>query len=539
MSQSVSQSGQVASHIPTIVNRYSDRGKTPGETILPVTISLKLNHEDELDQRLAEMYQPGSSSYHQFMATGEFKARYAPTDEQVSAVQDYLISHGIQSASVDGTGYQIHASGTVDAMNEAFQTEIHQYVDANGNEYFAPAVEPTMPEGVSIQAVQGLHNVAKIRKHLVSPDVVPHVGSGPGGGMDPSDIRGAYSIPSSVTGSGQVLAVAEFDGYTASDISGYEREFGLSSVPLQNVYVDGATGTPGSGADEVTLDIELMIAMAPGASRIMVYEAPNSLQSVLDMYGKIANDNQAKIVSTSWGSPENEMSDSFLESENVIFKQMAAQGQSVFASAGDDGADDNGSSISVDDPASQPYVVAVGGTELNEVSGRYESETTWNNGSAAAGAGGGGISTVWSQPTWQSGVANSSNGASSSMRNVPDVSLNADPNTGYAIYLNGVWTIFGGTSASTPLWAGFTALVNEQRVNNGLALLGFLNPYLYTIGKGSRYGSDFHDIDDGSNNLEYRAVQGFDDATGWGSINGTGLFQDLSSDPAITPDLSC
>ncbi len=537
MSQHVSS--QAVSHIPAIVGQYSDRGKVSDDQSIPVTIALRLNNEDDLDQRLAEMYQPGNPNYHKFFATGEFDARYAPTPAQVAAAQQFMLSHGIQPASVDGTGFMIHAVGSAAAMNEAFQTEIHQYIDSSGKEYFAPAVEPTMPDGLSIQAVHGLDNVGQLRKHLVSSQLSPNVGSGPNGGLSPVNIRGAYSISSSTNGAGQVMAVVEFDGYTASDIAGYESAFGLPSVPLQNVMVDGASGSAGSGADEVTLDIELMVAMAPGASKLMVYEAPNSLQSVLDIYTRIANDNTAKVVSTSWGSPEASVSSTFLESENVIFKKMAGQGQTMFAATGDHGADDNGSSLSVDDPASQPYVVAVGGTHMNVNGSQYESETTWNGGSASAGAGGGGISTVWSQPTWQNGVATSSNGASGSMRNTPDVSLNADPSTGYAIYLNGGWQIYGGTSASTPLWAAFIALVNAQRVSNGLGVIGFLNPYLYAIGNSTRYSSDFHDIEDGSNNLNYRAVQGFDDATGWGSINGSGLFEDLSTDPTLSPDLSC
>ena len=531
-----------ATHIPAIVSQYSDRGKVSDDQVIPVTVALSLNNEQDLDQRLAEMYTPGHQNFHKFFAPGEFKARYAPTDEQVAQAQSFLLSHGVQSASVDGSGYLIHASGSARAMSEAFQTEIHEYADADGNPYFAPAVEPTMPEGLSIRAVHGLNNVAHLRKHLATSNAVTaNTGSGPNGGMGPTDIRGAYTVPSQMNGSGQTLGLVEFDGYSAADIAGYERGFGLPSVPLTNVSVDGASGVPGSGADEVTLDIELMVAMAPGAASIRVYEAPNSLQAVLDVYSRIANDGSAKVISTSWGSPEGEVSQVFLESENVIFKQMASQGQAFFAATGDHGAydDSTNSNPTVDDPASQPFVTAVGGTHLNSNSSVYESETSWNDGSAAAGAGGGGVSTVWSQPTWQNGVANASNGASGSMRNVPDVSLNADPNSGYAIYLNGMWQIYAGTSAATPLWASFIALVNEQRAINGLAPLGFVNPYLYSIGKSASYGQDFHDVDDGSSNLYYRAVQGFDDSTGWGSFNGSGLFQDLSIDPTITSDLSC
>jgi kumamolisin len=299
--------------------------------------------------------------------------------------------------------------------------------------------------------------------------------------------------------------------------------------------VDGATGSAGQEAAETTLDVELVSAMAPGAKQILVYEAPNSATSVLHLYSKIANDNQAQIVTTSWGGPERYQNTAFLTSESAILKQMALQGQTVFAAAGDAGAYSDQSSLSVIDPASQPFVVAVGGTRLYSNGGSYRSETTWNNGSPSQGAGGGGVSSLWVQPSWQSGVISSATRGSASMRNVPDVALNSDPMTGYAIYYAGRWTNIGGTSAAAPLWAGFTALVNQQREANGLRQIGFLNPILYSLGKGSRYSSDFNDIRDGSTNLYYPAVQGYDNATGWGSMNGQGLFQDLSVD---TSDVS-
>jgi kumamolisin len=227
-------------------------------------------------------------------------------------------------------------------------------------------------------------------------------------------------------------------------------------------------------------------------------------------------------------------STAFLTSENSILKQMALQGQTVFAASGDAGAYSDQSKLSVIDPASQPFVVAVGGTRLMTQGGTYDDETTWNNGSPSQGAGGGGVSALWVQPSWQSGVGTSSNRGSSSMRNVPDVSLNADPMTGYSIFVGGRWVNVGGTSAAAPLWAGFMALVNHQRMTNGLGPVGFLNPRLYSIGRSARYSADFNDIQDGSTNLYYPAVPGFDDATGWGTLNGQGLLEDLGTDSADT-----
>jgi kumamolisin len=528
---------KLTSHIPSVVKGFSDQGKVADEQTLPVTIALELNNQTELFQKLNSMYRPGSSDFHQFLSPQEFRDRYAPTADQVAQVASFLNAHGIQALSLHENGFMFHGVAKVKAVSSAFHTEIHQYKDAQNHAYFAPAYELQIPAGLPIQAIHGLQNVSQWHAHAkpMSADaaISPKAGSGPDGGLAPADIKTAYDVPN-LTGSGQTLALLELDGYSSSDIKGYENEFALRKVPLQNVYIDGASGTAGSGAPEVTLDIELMAAIAPGATKILVYEAPNSDQAILDAYARIASDDLANQVSTSWGIYEAANTNSFLKTENSIFMQMAAQGQSMYAASGDSGADDNGSSLSVDDPASQPYVVGVGGTHLNvSGNGSYSSETTWNNGSPSDGAGGGGVSAVWNQPSWQSGVANHSNSASGNMRNVPDVSLNADPYAGYSIYLYGEWTIYGGTSCAAPLWAAFTALVNQQRQTNGLAAMGFPSPLFYSIGKSNAYSTSFHDINDGSTNLYYPAVSGFDNATGWGSFYGQGLFNELIEDNPI------
>ena len=210
---------------------------------------------------------------------------------------------------------------------------------------------------------------------------------------------------------------------------------------------------------------------------------------------------------------------------------MAAQGQSIFVASGDRGAYDDAdrpSTLEVDDPASQPYVTAVGGTTLfaNASTGEYVSETSWGTSSLG---GGGGVSSIWSQPSWQANLSTAANRGSVSMRMVPDVSLDSNPSTGYPVFTRGAWYAIGGTSAAAPLWAAFAAIVNQGRVANGVARLGFANPALYQIGQSSAYSSSFHDIADGSTNRYYPAVQGYDLSTGWGTIKGPGLFAVLSS----------
>ncbi len=175
-------------------------------------------------------------------------------------------------------------------------------------------------------------------------------------------------------------------------------------------------------------------------------------------------------------------------------------------------------------------MVGVGGTQLFVNTGEtYNHETTWNvNHGVSGGAGGGGMSSQWTIPAWQQGVTSTASAGSTSMRNVPDVSLNADQYTGYSVFFQGNWWIYGGTSCAAPLWAAFTARVNQLRAAGGAAPLGFANPAIYQIARGSRYSADFHDIADGTTNLYYPAVTGYDDATGWGSFNGANLLADLS-----------
>src|SRR5262249_10971213 len=160
--------------------------------------------------------------------------------------------------------------------------------------------------------------------------------------------------------------------------------------------------------------------------------------------------------------------------------------------------------------------------------GSYNGETTWNDlQSAHPGAGGGGISEFWTLPSWQQGAISAESKASTTMRNVPDVSL--DAGSPYSIYALGRWCGVGGTSAASPLWAAFTALVNQNRSASGRAPIGFVNPALYKIGSDPHYADDFHDIADGSDNGVYPATAGYDAATGWGSFKGPALLADLSA----------
>jgi kumamolisin len=530
----------LSGHIPRAVSRMTDLGKMDGQQMISVSVALHLNNESELDSRIAQIYTVGSEYYHQFLTPATFKARYSPTDAQVANEKAFLASKGLTVQDVSDNNVLVHAQGTVAQMNEAFGTEIHQFQTKSGEVRFAPANDVSVPVGSQIAAVIGLNNVTHFHNHLVKNQGVTGKdggapeGTAPGGGLAPADITTAYGIPSTVNGSGQTLALFELDGYDPTDIAAYEKQFNLPNIPLKNVLLDGFDGSAGQGAIEVVLDIEMMVGVAPQASKIVVYEGPNSSQGLIDTYAKIASDNTAQQISSSWGEAETQAAASDMQSENTIFKQMVAQGQTLYSASGDSGADDDGSSLSVDDPSGQPNVIAVGGTTMTLASdGSIQSEVVWNELAQQEGACGGGISKVWTIPTWQVNAVGGDKQSSKTMRNVPDVTLNADPVTGYGIYQGGQWQVVGGTSAAAPLWAAFTALVNQQRATSHLTALGFAAPAIYAIGEGKAYATGFNDITSGTNGTgtdSYSAVKGFDNASGWGSFKGAGLLQQLSAD---------
>ncbi len=520
-------------------------------THVPLTFILPLRNKEALEKLVQRIYDPTDQQhYGKYLTPEEFAEQFGPTKEDYDTVIAYANSLGLTITRTHPNRTLLNVSGPMRSVETAFNLRLHHYQLPNGRNFYAPSDNPEVPSYIAsiLHGIVGLDNHAVRRTFnrrketkdgfSISKTASHAHPSGPGGGYSPKDLLTAYNLTRvSANGSNQIIALFELGAYQASDINEYTSYFGLPPAKLKNILVDGGAG---SGIDpEVTLDIELAIALAPH-SQIYVYEGPNSDQGVLDTYNRIATDNLAKQVSTSWGMGENLVNAQYLQAENAIFLQMAAHGQSIYAAAGDSGAYDdypNSKALVVDDPASQPYVVSVGGTRLtvNSGSGVYASEVVWNDGSGN-GAGGGGVSTVWPIPSWQKNVSTVS---SKTHRNVPDVALNADQDTGYAIFYDGQWTIYGGTSCAAPLWAAFTACVNEQRVAAQMPLLGFANPSLYAIGVGSSYTQNFHDITSG-NNLHYSANKGYDNASGWGSFNGANLFASLtgSSPKAPTRQLS-
>ena len=547
-------------HVPGLVKTATLTGRLPGGQTIPLALSLPLRRPDDLSDLLTHLYQPGDPQYGHYLTPAQFTAQFAPTQADYDAARAFATAHGLTVTGTHPNRLLLDVSGPASAVEAAFGVRLLSYAGRDGRAFFAPDQEPALPSALAARGlgVIGLDNAslphpANVPRPAalpdapsdlpgVSPALTPSIGTGIDG-LSPSDVRTAYNLnPVGLSGAGQTLALFELDTYTLSDVTAYEDHYSLPHVTLNNVAIDGGVSSPGNGAGEVTLDIELQIALAGGISAVDVYIAPGTYWSdITDCYNRIATDDAAEQISTSWGGVESGTPSDVRTTENGIFAQMASQGQSLYVATGDTTAyDDNSGNLNVQDPASQPYVTGVGGTTLSiNGDGSYASETTWwkpgehyqNPGGpylTQGVGGGGGISQVWSIPGYQSGFVSGASLGSTTNRNVPDVSLNADGDTGYSIYFGGGWTGFGGTSCAAPLWAGFTALVNQMRVNNGLPTLGLPNYTLYPLAAGPDYHLAFHDIADGSKNAYYPAVSGYDDATGLGTFNGANLFSFLT-----------
>jgi uncharacterized repeat protein (TIGR01451 family) len=425
-------------------------------------------------------------------------------------------------------------SGKVSDVEKAFHVTMHTYRHPTENrDFFAPDVEPSVDSNMPVLHVSGLDNYAVPRPALHKMPVSnakPALGSAPGGGYIGSDFRTAYVPGTTLTGTGQTVGLLQFDsGFFQSDITAYETQAGLPNVPVQAVLLDGYNGGPGFDNSEVSLDIEMVIAMAPGISKVLVFEG--SLPD--DILNAMAASNQVKQLSASWSYPIDALTEQ-------IYQQFAAQGQSFFNASGDSDAWLTGQ---IPQPCDDPHITIVGGTTLSTTAtnGPWTSETVWNWGIEFGDDGfgsGGGISTTYLIPSWQTNINMTTNFGSTTFRNIPDVALTAD--NVFVEYGGGFNGNFGGTSCATPLWAGFTALVNQQAVANGNKSVGFLNPALYAIAQSAIYTNCFHDITTGNNTwsqspTRFFAVPGYDLATGLGTPIGTALINALAGTNFITP----
>jgi subtilase family serine protease len=498
---------------------------------LKLAIQLPLRNQAELTQLLRDLYDPKSPNFHRYLSVSGFTERFGATTGDYSTVVAWAKANGLTVTATTPNRRLVAVEGSVDTVNRAFHVKVSNYRHpTEARIFYSPDREP-IAVGLSVPLLQitGMNNYVLPHPMLRHKTATNLTGSGPSGEYLPSDMRAAYYGNGPLTGAGQSIGIFSFDGYLASDVQLYYSKTGMSSgVPITNVLVDGFSGActavsspPSSTCDdgEQVLDIVNAIGMAPGIKQILFYEGSSNTE----ILNQMATDNIAKVLSSSWGwNPADAASD------DPIFQEFAAQGQS-FVSASGDGGEFNSSTY--DFPAVDPYITEVGGTELTTTGpgGAWSAETAWPQS-------GGGYVSGTPIPSWQqlTGVINSSNQGSTTLRNSPDVA--AEANFDNPTVINGTFvTGYGGTSFAAPRWAGFLALVNQQSVANGKGTVGFINPALYNLGISSSYSSAFHDITSGSNpptagdGSGFNAVPGYDLVTGWGSPAGVGLINQLAA----------
>ena len=486
-------------------------GDIDGNKNLDITISLKLRNKEVLKQKIDLAHSKKISG--KIVSDQDMVTSYLPVANSQSKVINFLKSKGLQITRTSGNRMSIKVQGTAKAIEDAFNVKINNYTE-NGKQFFANSTEPLLPSTIAseIESIDGLNNLQLKPSYSMSS-------------LTPSTIKKQYDITpldtANINGKGVKLAVATYCDFDLNDEAHFLETYGINvAAPVTTIHVDGTPEIDSSSATETMLDIESALSTAPGAELLIYDGATSSSNTGIDVFSKIVDDGEADVVSYSWGANESYLSSSNVNAMNSLFVAGSAKGMTFMAATGDSGSND------IIYPATDPYVTAVGGTTLNidRSSGKFVSEVGW-------GGSGGGVSSLFAKPSWQQGVANSP----SYGRTVPDVALDADPNTGYPVYVGGVWYNMGGTSGSTPHWAGIIALVDQSRANNGLGPLGLANPALYS----SKVRAAYKDITSGSNGL-YSCYQGYDMVTGWGSVDVAKLVNILGTyteDTVVAPNI--
>jgi subtilase family serine protease len=509
-------------------------GRLPATQIMQLDVVLPIRDQAGLDSFLADLYSSTVPNYRHFLTPAEFTARFGPTQADYDAVLRYVQQHGLAVVGGSRDGMEVQVRGPVSAIESAFHVNLLTYQHPTENRiFYGPDREPTADLPFALWHISGLDNYSiphplyvkksdYAKAHGISPDaVISHAttGSGPSASFLGSDMRAAYYGGTALTGAGQNLGLFEYLGTDLADLTTYYTNVHqTNTVPITLLSTDGTSTSCvyRSGCDdtEQTLDMTQALGMAPGLNSLVMYvgSTDTAIISAMTTHSPLPT-----TIGCSWGWTPADPS-----TLDPYFEKMAAQGQNFFAASGDSS---TWSRRNEAWPADDANVVSVGGTDLTTASaaGPWKSETAWVDS-------GGGISPDRiAIPSWQklAGVINSSNKGSTTLRNGPDVSANAN----FTFYVCADQTTctandYGGTSFAAPMWAGYIALVNQQLKTNGFSTIGFIDPYLYNFGVSSSYGTDFHDITSGKSG-SYSAVTGYDLVTGWGSPNGQGLINAL------------
>ena len=504
----------------------SERKALPGSRIVApasqderfeVTVLLRRRRQQELHEHIAAL---GAGRPVTALTREEFAQRHGADAQDIKAVTGFAQEHGLAVVQAHAARRTVILSGTVRQFSEAFSVQLH-HCHFDGGSYRGRSGSVQIPvelDGI-IVAVLGLDNRPQAAAHFRV-----HPNAAAAASFSPPQVAALYGFPVG-TGEGQCVGIIELGGgFKPADLQAYFSGLGVGSPNVLAVSVDNANNAPtgdSSGPDgEVMLDIEVVGSIVP-AAKVAVYFAPNTDAGFLDAITTAVHDsaNKPSVISISWGGPESSWTAQALSSMDDAFQAAAAMGITVCVASGDNGSSDGltDGADHVDFPASSPFSLACGGTTLAGAGTTIRSESVWNDG-ANGGASGGGVSAQFALPNWQAKLSVSGTGGvrALSMRGVPDVAGDADPQTGYNVRVDGQSLVIGGTSAVAPLWAALVARLNQAAGKP----LGFLNATLYQTPQG------FRDITQG-NNGDFSASAGWDACTGMGSPQGAGLAQAL------------
>jgi kumamolisin len=496
-------------------------GKADPAERLEVTILTRRRAGETLKARVTKLASGDTSGGH--LKREDFAQQFGADPADVAAVKTFASNHGLAVVQEDASRRTVVLSGTVAQFNDAFGVDLQEFEHPAGSYRgrTGPVQLPDELHGI-VEGVLGLDNRPAAKPHFRTPchpgNVQWHAAKAASTSFTPPQLASLYDYPTG-TGKGECIGIIELGGgYRPADLKTYFSGLKIAQPKVSAVSVDHGKNQPTGSANgpdgEVMLDIEVAGAIAPGAS-IAVYFAPNTDAGFLDAITTAIHDtiNRPSVISISWGSAESTWTQQSMTAFDSAFQVAAAMGITVCVASGDDGSSDGvtDGADHVDFPASSSFALACGGTSLQSTGGKITSETVWNDG-ANGGSGGGGVSTVFALPVWQKGLqVTNSKGVKSPLQNrgVPDVSGDADPQTGYDIRVDGTNAVFGGTSAVAPLWAGLIARINSAKGSS----VGLIQPKLYMN------AASLHDITQG-NNGDFEASGGWDACTGLGSPDG-------------------
>ena len=493
-------------HVPQSATRANFVAEIPENQPFRLTITLPLHNETTLDRLLADQQNPRSDNFRKYLSVAEFTSRFGPTQREYDALRQFVAAGGMQVLAESANRFTLDVAATAGTIAKALGVHLGLYRRPGGTGLFtAPDREPTIDTPMPVLHIAGLDNFAGPVAHAKPPrpgHAFQADGSGPNGSFTGTDIRNVYASGTTLTGAGQTLALIEFLPYEPSAIATYFASIGeTETVPIVAISVDGTSPTctgvcPNMEDAEPAIDLEQSISMAPGLKQVSFYIGG----TVIDILNRIATDDTAKQISSSYGWPAAEAQ------ETPVYKEFAAQGQSFVDGTGDDGPNLAEGGVW---PADDAWVTAVGGTILTTQDGGWQSEVAWPS------SGGGPSPNHVKLPDWQKNYVNTQNQGSTTLRNVPDVAMESDYDS-YMCYSQGCFTNWGGTSFSAPRWAGFLALVNQQAALSKSGSVGFVTRALYRLAGGAKYTGSMHDVTSGNNGV-YSATTKLDLVTGLGS----------------------